>query len=707
MTMTLRKINTQAALLLWFAPAWCLAQAPPPAGGEVTPPAPTPAELVLDLAPADATFLFYVDSLTALTDNEIARELRSFEGPHGDFVRSMRDFSSGPTLFAFSGVAANPFTWRLTFATFVADAEDPLARIGDKLVPSINDLLGADGVTSGLSFARDGDSARLTLAMPPIAMTLVESEGFVFGSTDYAAVTNWLAGQSVGPSFVDSEEFKKLRADKPLNLSGLVYVNLRMYTPLGVMSMNQEMPRMGDALQLEGLESFMLMTGRPVPPPAPAEDDKAPSATASKPAARKAEPDAKAERDIFRLAIGLSQTGPGPLRIIASAPRPLTLAKYFPAETDALLAGSLPRGSDLIEDLMTALRTIDPVIADEYETERTEFKREAGYDFQSDILANFGPQWAIGGRFADGGIAESLFAVGLLDEELFKTHLHRLRGVYGVESTPNTYRGVTIYTAVRKPRPFSYAIVDRVLLIAPEAQTITDAVDAYTDGKSLADGKPYKAMRSGVSGPESKFVWLNLAAILNLNHRAPQSEDDRAMRDVLRRAPAMGLSVVAGDGVLTADLLSSAEDNQTLPSALARTAGLIIAEERREARRMKSMTNLRTIAVALHLHANDHRGAFPSSLDPAVLAQYLGGEQTARDVLTDPYATDRDSAGGSFYLYRPIADVNAIKNPGKEPVVCEPAMRDGGLIVAFADGHVETVVADRAAEVMKVMKAGR
>ncbi len=698
----MRPFNPTRSLTLMLAvlPAWCFAQAPTSPAAPA--PVRTPAQLVLERAPADASILLYTDSLAAVVDNDIARELATFEGPHGEFVRAVREFKAGPTLFALSGVPANPFTWRLTFATFIPDTEDPIGQIGERLVPAVNRLLGGDGVTTGLSLTRDGHFARLTLAMPPITLTLAESEGFVFGSSDFAAVSGWLAGDPPAPSFLDVDDYRKLRPEQSVDVSGLVYVNMRMHTPLIAMTLNEGLPRLGEALQVEKIESVMLCVGRETPPPPPAPEP------AGRPEGAKAGKEKQPEppREIFRVALGVSGTAqPGPIRLLAPSPRPLTLAKFFPAETDFLVSGSLPRGSDLLEDIMSAMRTIDPVITDEYEAERADFRREAGYDFQDDILANFGPEWAIGGQFAEGGISESLFAVRLNDAELFKTHLHRLRGVYGLESTPNTYRGVTVYTMVRKPRPFSYALLDGVLLVTPEPQTLTDAIDAVTDNRSLAAARDYQSIHAAAPARQSRLLYVNLAAMLRLETRPPDTESERAMRDLLRSAPAMGVSMVGGEGVVSLEVVAAGDGSQSTTRPLVKALATIIGEERREAMRMKSMANLRTIAMALHMAANENKGLFPANLDPAVLTPMVADAQAARELLRSPYG-EPGTGEGAFYLYRSLGKLNSVKTPAQEPILSEPELRDGLLVVAFVDGHVETVSGERAATILRTMRSG-
>jgi len=95
------------------------------------------------------------------------------------------------------------------------------------------------------------------------------------------------------------------------------------------------------------------------------------------------------------------------------------------------------------------------------------------------------------------------------------------------------------------------------------------------------------------------------------------------------------------------------------------------------------MSNLKQLALALHMYAEDHDGKFPDELEQA--KDYYGNAK----VLVSPRKPK--SFAGPSYIYIPGYSSTAA-SPASSVVVYEnPEFCSDGVNVAFLDGHIEFV----------------
>lgn len=109
-----------------------------------------------------------------------------------------------------------------------------------------------------------------------------------------------------------------------------------------------------------------------------------------------------------------------------------------------------------------------------------------------------------------------------------------------------------------------------------------------------------------------------------------------------------------------------------------------LLEARQQARQVQSMTNIKNLLLACHMHAADHEGRWPDEL--AALEKYIGGGEPAEQVMTNPARPDVKPA----YVY--LKPANPSARTADTAVVYESHTDFGrGVAVGFVDGHVEFI----------------
>jgi hypothetical protein len=108
-----------------------------------------------------------------------------------------------------------------------------------------------------------------------------------------------------------------------------------------------------------------------------------------------------------------------------------------------------------------------------------------------------------------------------------------------------------------------------------------------------------------------------------------------------------------------------------------------LARAREAAVRVRSMSNMRQLAIAVHMYATDHNGALPDSIDQ--LQPYLG--EKAPEILTNP----RTGQPNGYIYKKPANKMKDVKPAAETPMIWEADAR-GGIdptgAIGYADGHV-------------------
>ena len=631
---------------------------------------------ILGVAPADAWFVAYTANTERTSKSPILERMTGGRRDLAGFVRTVTETFDGPAILAISGTPDNPTSWQLTFAArTMLDQIQLFQRFSEDIVPAWN-RSGTSAATGAVQFVDDRRHGYLTLARPvPLSLTLVTRDGIVFGSTTQNVVEDWQRGVETYSVFANSDEFKRLSAGWSGPLGTFIYLDLRTLIPKAAISLNQVLPKLYEALQLDVIESIALVSGGPTAP-CP-----------------------------LRVAVGVCAIKPGVWHLLASTPSESTLARAFPPDTTLLLEGSMKRGSNIADDVKALIAAIDQEITDEYDQERVEFARETGLDPQSEILANFVQGWAFGVGGDSDGFDDPLLAVQLESVQTFKTHLQTLRAIYQLETSSISHRGVTIERAAREAGPFSYAIVDNLLLASSDHEIVMQGIDAILDRKSLDHTKAFNAVRRRTGPQTSKFVYINLAELF---HLPTDSEDDANIADleaVAKAGTAIGLAVVPHERMIALELASSDDTAEETMALLWRSVDESFERARYLSARSISMANVKGLLTACHIYAADHKKRWPPSLDTLVQSGVLGDKTVAMTLLSNPYQGSAKQREGCYYLYRHIADPTSVKDPAAEVVISEPDIHDGGAVFGFMDGYAEWITSPRADKLLSTMRS--
>jgi len=704
--MTLR--TCISGTLLFVGSAWAADAPGQPADSASVAPTSPPAQVdeVLALAPADASFIAYAaEAKTAFNHPVLAEGFPSVRSDLRPLFDSLAKTFDGAAMISLSGVPINPLTWQVTVAARIGiDREELFRRLTYEIVPAWNRSETAPG---HVQFWDDGKFGYLQLIGPiPLSMTLAIRDDVVFGSTIPGLAEGWHSTGGTNESFVDTEEFARINVGRREPVGTLLYLDMRPLLSMAAASLNQNLPSLYEALQLDHVEFVALVGGKT------AETTRVPKPTQQPEPTERARPvdpsksREQARRHLLRVAIGLEQVEPGLWHLLASTPSSVSLARLFPADTTFFVHGSMERASGIADDICAFLAAIDKEISDEYEQELGEFKRDIGFDPHTEFLANIVKEWAFGVRVPRLG--NRLLALRLESVSTFKAHMHRLRLFYQLETYPVTYRGITIEHAARKLGPFAYAVVDDVLLVSPEARAIMYAIDAALDDTGLARTKAFEGVIRRTAPRTSKFIFANLAALL-----AEAVESEEAARfphlvQLVKSGAGMGLSVVPHERIIALEIVTGEGPAGRVIDVLASVLVPSLQRARELSMRAASLSNAKNIVTSCMFYATHHKGQWPKSLDQLVASGVLGNKEDAmRILLSNPYQPGQDGTDKPYYLYRYIPDPSEVKSEWEEVVISEPEIHDGGAVFGFMDGHAEWITSPRAEELLSIMRSGQ
>ncbi|MCF7958129.1 MAG: DUF1559 domain-containing protein, partial [Phycisphaerae bacterium] len=104
----------------------------------------------------------------------------------------------------------------------------------------------------------------------------------------------------------------------------------------------------------------------------------------------------------------------------------------------------------------------------------------------------------------------------------------------------------------------------------------------------------------------------------------------------------------------------------------------------KNAHRAMAMNNLKQIAIAFNMYAEDNKSELPDNINQ--LLPYLKDKK----ILTNPRQPNRDIG---FIYVKPAVSIKDIKYPSRCIIAYEyhETWPDNGLCAAFADGHAETI----------------
>jgi len=149
------------------------------------------------------------------------------------------------------------------------------------------------------------------------------------------------------------------------------------------------------------------------------------------------------------------------------------------------------------------------------------------------------------------------------------------------------------------------------------------------------------------------------------------------------------------------------------PAAVGMMAAIMtpsLTRTRALAQRAVSMSNVKSIAVAIMMYTADNNNMYPPNLE--AIKEYVESEKVFVSPVSGrkpPQVVDGKIVGEIDYIYIPPGRIAEIENPGETIVIYErPENYDfKGTVAGFADGHVEWISLERFDELMKAMKMRR
>lgn len=628
---------------------------------------------ILELAPADAWLIAYTAKGADAFRHPVIEHATGGPQRSSIFARTLAATLDGPTMVTIRGTPTNPVSWRVMLAASTSlDRAGLFDRVRENLVPAWNRTTLAQTI-GRLQFVDDKERGYLTLPGPfPVSLTLIVRDTVVLGFSGPESVDDYLEEMNTAVAFVDTEEFQRLNSDRDGPPGTLLYADLRALVPLLAQGLNQTVPNLYHALQLDRVQCAALIGSGPLQP-----------------------------GGSLRLAFGVSEISLGLTRLLASAPSDITLARAFPQDVTYILQGSYKRASDVVDDLMAFAGAIDQEIVDEYLLERADFRRDIGLDPHSEILANLTEGWAFGGRVERDRLAEPLLVLHLGSLEKFKAHLHTLRVMFQLESATSHYRGVAISQAERSLGPLFYAVVDDLLLVTKEELAIHRSIDAILDGTGLDRFEGFRAVRGGVGQRASKFLYFNLADLISGALESGVEMPVPGLEEIAKLGTTVGAAIVPHNRMIALDVFSTDGGSEAFSSTMLASITASLEQARYQSAKLNSASNVKVMLIACKIYANDHKNQWPASLKILV----ADGSITPK-TLSSPYQDRLPQTSGTFYLYRRIEDAAAVKDHSQEVVISEPQIHGGGAVFGFSDGHAEWVASPRADELLAIMRSG-
>ncbi len=646
--------------------------------------------------PADAFFVAYVRDVDEALTQPLLEPIFQ-EAPEAKPVfTALTDAFDGPLAVSISGTPIMPFLWRFAILTQTNLDDVTFSERLGTLATAWN--ASPLSVMGSLTYVA-GEVDRILFAGPAsFSVDVIHRDDLIIATT-LVGFDQWLQTAPPEGLFANKAEWGRMNNGLSPAPAAFAYLDLRAIVPLTMMPLGNSLPKLYDALQLAYVQSAALIIGQ-TPPIVVAPDEK--MAQASDSNKKSTKPNEKTDellvegKPVVRLALSVKNDAPGPWHLIASNPIMPTLTTAYPTDTTIFLHSSMSSGAGLMDDVLAFQKTIDTVLTDEYAQERADFKRDVGFDPHSDFLANLAGEWAFGGKLGEHGIEQPLFTARIADEDRFRAQLRSLRDYFKLQTTITTYRGVNIETAERNAGNFSFAMARKTLLISSEPQAVADAIDALIDKKNLSQSRDFVAAGKHISEPTAKFGYVDLRAVNELVRSAIPTPKTR---DALTRAAAKGdlvMTVVPRNGAITADFYIGQELGTAATLAICDS----MKEVQKQSARTVSMANMRGIVMSCIIYAADNKNQWPPSLDELVKTNFI-----APQVLNSPYES-QDAAASTepFFLYRPVANPTAVKEPAKEVVLAESKIREGGACFAFMDGHVEYITGQQAERLLAMMK---
>jgi prepilin-type processing-associated H-X9-DG protein len=439
----------------------------------------------------------------------------------------------------------------------------------------------------------------------------------------------------------------------------------------------------------------------------------------------------------LRATVALADECHGLVRVLARPTTPARVLGVFPEDFVAVGRIGWNSAADLVDGIYAVTDEFDETISAEYREELAEFKKETGVDWDQGIIGNLVGELAFGVRLdftRKNPIGWSVvFPLG--DEAGFREQFDKLTAYFDLQFEDTEKDGVVVRkTKVAKGEPprdvqlppaasflsegFYLALDHGLLITGSNAEIVADVAKQAAAGKQPLPAAPnLRACYTVLGDPNHMALMLDIEQLKNKAPFVPLAAGP-LMGPLLTRG-FVGLSASVHEHVAKVDFLWSLRnaagkqpeaktsapapiDTDEAIASLIKTMGASIANARRQAQQTLAAATMRNIGQALQLYAQEHKGAFPESLEALLRAQ---PDLLSPKTLTSPYSGKGPKSldevkAKSWFVYR--AGLNATSK-ADEVVLGEREVHDGGANFLFVDGHVEFIPEPRATELLKVI----
>lgn len=435
---------------------------------------------------------------------------------------------------------------------------------------------------------------------------------------------------------------------------------------------------------------------------------------------------AKADGSFLKLKFGLTNAGefsglPG---ILLRPNTPSRAAKYVPQDYSMFLRFSTAEATEAYHQWQGIVRKMtDDVSWKEYQEGLAKLNEERGFSLE-ELLGNLGDEAAVAVKLPELiGIPPVLIVVEVKDEARAIEIVSRCLEKAGARPQPfSTVAGAAIQTTSLAPGVMlSYAVKDGHLIVGLSPLSTASSLKAAESGDSLAASQNFQAAVKAIPdktmfsayvelGPVARFM-AGFAYFIESKVQTvlpvlrfeidPSSQGARIIETLTVESQRMG--ALTCYGVRDRDTFSLHAD---LPMGAIRCVAAMlpepVAQAREKARRAACMNNLREIVTACFIYSNEHDLKFPQKLSE--LQPYVGNlEVFSCPAKPSELTRAEDIDSKSSYTLIGGFSLKDIKNDSERVVLYEDIENHAGsgANVAFADGHVEWVSAERLQELLK------
>ena len=644
-------------------------------------------------APADALGVIYVHQPADLLNHAILRRLLEMDDAPAyvaDARSAIVKLLDGPLAIVVTGSPMRPDLLKVTLTARVSmDSTAFFKALDGEFIAALNraEVLAAE---NAIGFERSGDKAIVRLPGPmPIHLTLAIRDGMLRASTSAAAVDDWLASSPANaadspPSFAESDDYARLLPYPNAKPDLLCFVNLRQLMPLASLSLQRE-PEVAALFNVEQFEAVGLTA------------------------------EWSGMHPRADLTVCLKDAPAGLAKLAMSSGRPVRAATVLPPDTVLVAGGTFASAAEVLERIGELTDLLDPAIADEYGEEQLDFLCDFGFDIHNDLLANMVDEAVVAVRPNATGLPEMMLAVRLNDPAVFEQQHGALASAFELRFEASTYRDVTIFEPENARLNMAYGVVDHYLVVAPEPAAIRSVIDAWHDGKTLAQTPAYRGSSDGLSGGPAAFAYVAVARLAGLAlERGEISVDpslgmDEATVEAIKRvaksraAATLTLSSAPGTIRLSLDFAGGELGRDAAGEVIWSSIAASLARSRELARRGLSAANLREVVQASLIHTQQHQGEWPNSLGVLVTSGNIQLQALGNVYAGTAPRTIADADRESYYLLR--ANIPKDVAP-TEVIAAEREIRRGeGANFAYADGHVAFVAEPEAGRMLAILRS--